>query len=308
MRRHESVFRTIVRAGQGIIAAMRMRVAVEGTEHLPPAEVVYTGGAAGGPERGQRGLRVRRGLLDGQRVPSGRGLFGGRGGDRPPRFRPIVPGTGAVVAITHSSLLDFVFAQWAIFPHGRPHLRFMIARKWSGSSFMQAINTWCGHIEVDRAHGAEAYRQGVDALRAGEWVAVFPEGARNRAVRPHALRTGAMRMAAEAGVPVVPVSVFGGGRLLGGGGRFSVRRLWRAPVSVVIGETVEVREGEDAREATERLRQSLDRGISRALEIFPAALPAGAPWVPADAGGGAPTVEEAEAVWHASRAERERRG
>lgn len=273
MRRHESVFRLIVRTGQALIAALRMRVRVDGLEHLPPAT-----------EQGAR--------------PAGRA----------PRFRPVVPATGAVVAITHSSLLDFVFAQWAIFPRERAHLRFLIARKWSGSSFMQAINTWCGHIEVDRARGSDAYREAVAALRAGDWVAVFPEGARNRAVRPHALRTGAMRMAAEAGVPVVPVSVFGGGRLLGGGGRFSVRRLWRAPVSVVIGEALAADPDQDPREATERLRESLDQGITRALEIFPASLPAGAPWVPADVGGGAPTVEEAEAAWHASRAERERRG
>lgn len=272
MRQHESVFRFIVRTGQAVIGATRMHVVVTGLELLPPA------GAARGPRGRQR------------------------------RFRPVVPGTGAIVAITHSSLLDFVFAQWAIFPVARVHMRFLIARKWSRSGFMQAINTWCGHIEVDRADGSAAYRQAVAALKAGEWVAVFPEGARNRAVRPHALRTGAMRMAAEAGVPVVPVSVFGGGRLLGGGGRFSVARLWRAPVAVVVGPPLCADPEEDARAATERLRESLDQGISQALEVFPAALPPGAPWVPADAGGGAPTVAEAEAAWHASRAERERRG
>lgn len=123
---------------------------------------------------------------------------------------------------------------------------------------------------------------------------MFPEGGRNIAVRPHSLRTGVARLAAEAGVPLVPVAVFGGGRLLGGSEGFAWRRLWRAPVSVVVGSVLHVDAADGARAVTDRLRAALAEAVDRAIEIFPAPLPAGAPWVPADLGGSAPTVEETE--------------
>ncbi|MDO5663113.1 MAG: lysophospholipid acyltransferase family protein [Brachybacterium sp.] len=268
-RRRESIYRLIVRAGQTVIALLRMDVRVEGLANLPPAM-----------------------------MPGTRGR----------RFRPIVPGTGAVVAITHSSFLDFVFAEWAIYPKDRTHMRFMITRKYARGRFMRAINAWCSHIEVDRAKGAAAYQRALELLRTGDWVALFPEGSRNAAVRPHALRTGAVRLAAEAGVPLIPVSVFGGGRLLGGTEGFRWRRLWRAPISVVVGEPVRIGAEEDVREATERLQRMFSAGVDRALEIFPASLPIGAPWVPADLGGSAPTVEQAEEAWQAKQAERDRLG
>lgn len=270
IRRRESVYRFIVRTGQAAIRALRADVRVEGLENLPPARPAGPVGA--------------------------------------PRFRPVVPGTGAVVAITHSSLLDFVFAEWAIFRHHRVHMRFMIAKRYSGSRFMRAINGWCGHIVVDRGNGAASFAEALGAVRRGDWVAMFPEGSRNLAVRPHALRTGAARLAATTGAPIVPVAVFGGGRLLGGSEGLRVRRLWRAPVSLVVGEPLRVALDEDAHVATERLRAALGAALDRAIETFPAALPAGAPWVPADLGGGAPTVEEAQERWEQRRAERELRG
>ena len=254
-KRRETAYRTIVRTGQALIRALAMRVRVSGAEHLPAAV---------------------------------------RPGERRRRFRPVRPGTGAVVAITHSSLLDFVFAEAAVFPAARVHMRFMIAMRYSRSRFMEAINGLCGHIPVDRDRPAGAVERAVRVLCDGDWVAMFPEGGRNHAIRPGELRTGAVRMAAQAGVPVVPVAVFGGGRLLGGGEGFRWARLWRAPISVVIGEPLTVGPDEDVRAATARLRDALGVAVDRAIASFPGRLEAGAPWVPADLGGGAPTVEEAE--------------
>ena len=69
----------------------------------------------------------------------------------------------------------------------------------------------------------------VPALRAGRAVVVFPEGTRSRDGSVGAFHSGALRLAAAAGVPVVPVGIGGTDRLLPKHGRR--RRLssgWRS--------------------------------------------------------------------------------
>ena len=60
------------------------------------------------------------------------------------------------------------------------------------------------HIPVDRTAGAASYAAAVDALRAGEIVGVFPEATISRSFELKEFKTGAARMAAEAGVPILP--------------------------------------------------------------------------------------------------------
>ena len=52
--------------------------------------------------------------------------------------------------------------------------------------------------------GRGSYRHAVDALRAGEIVGVFPEATISRSFELKDFKAGAVRMAAEAGVPVLP--------------------------------------------------------------------------------------------------------
>jgi 1-acyl-sn-glycerol-3-phosphate acyltransferase len=65
-----------------------------------------------------------------------------------------------------------------------------------------------GHIPVTPGNGRVAYRAALAKLRAKKSIALYPEGA----ISPleggfHKPRTGAARMALEAGVPVVPIGV-----------------------------------------------------------------------------------------------------
>ena len=78
----------------------------------------------------------------------------------------------------------------------------------------------------------EAYDAAVAKLRAGEYLAVLPEAGVSRSFKVRECKTGAVRMAAEAGVPVIPVSVWGAHLLLTRGHGFSPRLGWRAPVRV----------------------------------------------------------------------------
>ena len=106
------------------------------------------------------------------------------------------------------------------------------------------------------------------------------------------MQDGAVRMAAEAGVPVIPVSVWGAHRVLTRGHGFSFRRGWRAPVRVHVGEPLVFAAGGDAEADTERLRSILQSGIDRCIADFPLQPEAGAWWMPAHLGGAAPTDAE----------------
>lgn len=71
-------------------------------------------------------------------------------------------------------------------------------------SFLQAA----GHIPVLADNGRPAFDEAVRRLEAGQTVAIFPEGALSPEIggmsRP---RTGAVRLALMAGVPIVPVGI-----------------------------------------------------------------------------------------------------
>ncbi|MGF1505212.1 MAG: lysophospholipid acyltransferase family protein [Anaerolineae bacterium] len=65
-----------------------------------------------------------------------------------------------------------------------------------------------GHIEVRRENERAAYEAALAALRAGETGGIFPEGALSPSVDEMGrARTGTVRMALEAGVPIVPVGI-----------------------------------------------------------------------------------------------------
>jgi 1-acyl-sn-glycerol-3-phosphate acyltransferase len=97
---------------------------------------------------------------------------------------------------------------------------------------------------------AEAIETAVQLAREGNVVAMFPEGTRRtkglvKKFQPRP-RTGAARIALEAGVPLVPAAVKGTDRLL---------RL--GPLRVAYGPPVDI-EGLDPQQATERLMAAIE--------------------------------------------------
>ena len=161
-----------------------------------------------------RALRLRRVVVHGERLD--------------------VPG-GAVLALTHFGYLDFALAEWAIWQHNRRPTRFLVTARAFEHPVAGPLLRAMRHIPVERKAGAQAYQHAVQALRDGELVGVFPEGQVNHGdVGP--LKTGAVRMAAQAGVPVIPVVVWGGQRVLTKGQRFSLRRAWHSEIVISVGE------------------------------------------------------------------------
>jgi 1-acyl-sn-glycerol-3-phosphate acyltransferase len=201
--------------------------------------------------------------------------------------RTVRPGSGAVVAITHFGYLDFAAAGLVFWTHNRGQLRFLIhqgaADHWLAGPFISAA----GQVVVGYGSRTAAYDDAVARLRAGEYLAVMPEAGVSRSFRVRECKTGAVRMAAEAGVPLIPVSVWGAHRILTRGNGLPLHRIPRAPVRVHIGEPVRPAAGVDPDEETARLRTTLQAGIDAAIASFPVAARPGEWWMPADLGGGA---------------------
>ncbi len=212
----------------------------------------------------------------------------------PRRFglRIVEPGRGALLAINHFSYVDFVFAGLAVHYPTRAWPRYMITRKRASNWFVSAVCDVCDHIVVDRAHGEVAYEEAAMKLRRGDYVAIFPEGSTNRSLVVRKPRYGTVRLAAETGVPIIPIGVFGQQRLWTKGRRPSLREAWRVPVRVHIGKLLYVSPDEPVEEANTRLFEAMTEAVDFARNTYPEPLPEGAWWVPAHLGGSAMTVDE----------------
>jgi 1-acyl-sn-glycerol-3-phosphate acyltransferase len=99
---------------------------------------------------------------------------------------------------------------------------------------MSAVFTGLGQVPVERADtksAAGVIDIGVEVLRGGGALGIFPEGTRSPDGQLHKFRTGVARLALRSGAPVIPVGVVGTREVLPPDGR----RWRRAPVSVHFG-------------------------------------------------------------------------
>ncbi|GAA2141300.1 lysophospholipid acyltransferase family protein [Nocardioides koreensis] len=208
---------------------------------------------------------------------------------------------GALLAYNHIGYVDFVYGGLAANPSGRL-VRFMAKRelfdhRWTGP-LMRSLH----HIEVDRGEGLASYHTAVDYLRAGEVVGIFPEATISRAMELKEFKTGAVRIAAAAGVPVVPVILWGTQRMMTKDHPKDFSR--GKTISIKVGEPMRPT-GEDPVAETAALRERMAGMLDEAIRDYPSEeQDPGAWWVPASHGGGAPTLEEAARLDAAEKRER----
>lgn len=201
-------------------------------------------------------------------------------------------GRGAVVAITHFGYLDFAFAELLMWRNSKAQMRFLVTQGAADHWFAGPAISAAGHVVVGYGTGSHAYDAAVRKLRDGEYIAILPEAGVSRSFRVRECKTGAVRMAAEAGVPIIPVSVWGSHRIMTRRHGFAPGRAWRAPVRIHVAEPLSVDPAEDVQAATARLRLVLQAGIDAGMADFPLTPAPGAWWMPAELGGGAPSDAE----------------
>ena len=137
-----------------------------------------------------------------------------------------VPADGAMIlAPNHVSYLDPL---WVSIPIKRP-LRYMTWDKMTRLPLLGPLIKAYGAfpVKVDKGDRG-ALRASLAQLNAGGGLVVFPEGSRTRTGRILPFKSGIVRLASEARVPIVPVTIIGGYRA------FSPHHLFPRPHKVRI--------------------------------------------------------------------------
>jgi 1-acyl-sn-glycerol-3-phosphate acyltransferase len=222
-----------------------------------------------------------------------------RGADRIPRTG------GAVLASNHISYLDFIFAGAAALP-SRRKVRFMAKKEVFDNRISGPLMRGMRHIPVDREAGLSSYRQALDFLKSGEVVGVFGEATISRSFMIKDLKNGAVRMAQAADVPLIPVVLWGTQRMWTKG---RPRRLFQRhlPITVLVGEPLYPKRGQNSNELTAELHARLSALLEEAQSNYPdkPSGPEDSWWQPAHLGGSAPTLEEAAELDAKSRADKQ---
>ena len=204
----------------------------------------------------------------------------------------------AIVACNHIGFLDFALVGLAA---DRRHrlVRFMAKQSTFDNPVLGPLMRSMRHIPVDRSCGAPAARQARDELRRGELVGIFPEATISRAWTLKPFMRGAATLAVREQVPLIPVAVWGGHRVLTVDGRWSLRP--GKAITILIGEPISPVEGvarvegADVTAIEAELRHRMQDLLDRAQRDYPD-LPrddADRWWLPQHLGGSAPTPQVA---------------
>ncbi|MDH4279219.1 MAG: 1-acyl-sn-glycerol-3-phosphate acyltransferase [Acidimicrobiia bacterium] len=125
---------------------------------------------------------------------------------------------GAVIIISnHASYADGVLLALTCRRMGRS-IRLLATSGVFRAPVLGTMARRLGFIQVERGEtsAADALEVAADALRAGEAVGIFPEGrtTRDPNLWPERSKTGAVRLALETGVPIVPIAMVGTHRVM----------------------------------------------------------------------------------------------
>ena len=192
---------------------------------------------------------------------------------------------GAILAINHVSYLDFAIAGTAALPVKR-YVRFMAKKEIFDNKIAGPLMRGMHHINVDRSNGSASFVAALRALKSGEIIGIFPEGTISTSFEIKGLKSGAVRLAAGAGVPIIPTIVWGGQRVYTKGVKPNFKR-GKTPVHVSFGQPIMYAPEVEIEAAELHLRQVMIEMLRHVQEEYPDSH-VGQRWAPTRLGGTAP--------------------
>ncbi len=165
-----------------------------------------------------------------------------------------------MVAANHFSNIDPVVVSMAA---GRPIRYLAVDELYGNSAFFDRLTLWLGAIPMSRTRAPlGALRTALAELAAGGTIGVFPEGVRvwNWGEAPP--KRGAAWLARRAGVPLVPVAIWGTDQVMGRGGT----RIERAAASGVTCEPIFPGDFASAEDPLGEMTAEWRRRVGEALE------------------------------------------
>lgn len=192
---------------------------------------------------------------------------------------------GAILAINHIGYLDFAITGTAALPAKR-YVRFMAKKEIFDNKLAGPLMRGMHHINVDRNNGSASFVTALRALRAGEIIGIFPEGTISVSFEIKELKSGAVRLAMGAGVPVIPTIVWGSQRIWTKKVKRNLRRN-NFPITVAFGAPLYFEKGGDVEAGEKLLRETLIEMLHDVQEKYPDSHQ-GQRWAPVRLGGTAP--------------------
>ena len=192
---------------------------------------------------------------------------------------------GAILAINHVGYLDFALVGTAALPVNR-YVRFMAKKEIFDNKLAGPLMRGMHHISVDRANGSASFVAALRALRAGEIIGIFPEATISVSFEIKEIKSGAVRLAMGAGVPVIPTVIWGSQRIWTKKVKRNLRRK-RVPISVTFGEPIHYAKDADVEAGEKQLRDTMISLLHTVQENYPDSHQ-GERWAPLRLGGTAP--------------------
>jgi 1-acyl-sn-glycerol-3-phosphate acyltransferase len=184
------------------------------------------------------------------------------GSERIPRRGPVL------LAVNHVSLLDPLIILW-LGECTRRKVRFLAMAELWKIRVLRFFLVGTKQIPVERASmgAVDSLQSAEQALRDGECVCIFPEGVISDDLELMPGKTGVARLAANSGVSVTPVGLWGSQRIHAKGRK--VRLRLGTALCIVVGEPVVVGPGDDPVDATNRIMEGVARCVATARVAYP---------------------------------------
>lgn len=192
---------------------------------------------------------------------------------------------GAILAMNHVGYLDFALVGTAALPANR-FVRFMAKKEIFDNKLAGPLMRGMHHICVDRSNGSASFVAALRALRGGEIIGIFPEGTISVSFEIKELKSGAVRLAMGAGVPVIPTVIWGSQRIWTKKVKRNLRRK-NVPIAVAFGAPLYFDKQTDVEAGEKLLRETMIAALHRIQETYPDSHE-GQRWAPVRLGGTAP--------------------